>query len=133
MRPLLAALAVLSIAGCGGGGTADATVSLTVLAAYTDDNGGPCRPAAGYDDIGPGTVLTLETEDGEIVDRAELDDGQLVTDAGAGTTCRFEATFTGVPDDGGAEYVVTTSGRDGEVLATGDELLGGDVAVRVGG
>lgn len=133
MRPLLAALAVLLVAGCGGGGTADATVSLTVTAAYTDDNGSPCRPADGYDDIGPGTVLVLAEESGEVVDRAELDAGVLVTDAGNGRTCRFEATFTGVPDDQGVEYVVTTAGRDGEVLATGAELIGGDVAVRVGG
>lgn len=129
-------VAVLAAAGCGGGdaggGTADATVTVSVQASYTAQTGPGCATADGYDDIGPGTVLVLAGETGDVVDRAELGDGQLVTEPGNGRKCRFEATFDGIPDDRDAEYVITSSSRPGEVLATGAELFAGGVVVVVG-
>lgn len=135
MRAVLAGVMVAAVAvGCGGGGgTADAPVTLTVVASYSDQAGPGCAPADGYDDIGAGSVLTLATEDGEVVDRAELDAGDLEVDDRNGRKCVFNATFTDVPDDEDAEYVITGSSRDGEVLASGAELLAGDVQVTIGG
>ncbi len=127
-------VAVVALTGCGvGGGTADAAVTLTVPASYSDQTGPGCASADGYSDITAGTVLTLATEDGEVVDRAELDGGELEIDDRNGRLCVFGATFADVPDDSDAEYVITGSGRDGEVLASGAELLAGDVQVTIGG
>ena len=128
----LALLAAVALAACTNDpATAEATVTVSVLASYGAQPTDGCRPATGYTDVATGTVLTLTDDDGAIVDRAELDQGRLEVDAGNTRTCRFEATFTGVPDDPDTELVLTVASRSGEVLATGAELVAGTVEADV--
>lgn len=124
-RRLVAAAAVLALAGCGGDGpvsaeptagtatepeTFTARGTLTLVYGATELDGGGCEGDEGYDDLRAGATVTVTDSSGDKVALGNLRRGEVVK----GTySCEFPFVVEDVPT-GDAVYSVEVAGR-GEV------------------
>jgi hypothetical protein len=106
MRWILAVLAAVLIAGCGG--SAPLTVHGTLQVSDFSDSGTGCDlGSTGYSDITPGAQVVITSPQGTVLGSGAL--GDPVSEVGS-VICTFPFTVTGV-QGGEARYGVTVSHR----------------------
>lgn len=118
MKPLLVAVLLVLVAGCGSGGDDKPAAkkpesSFQVRGTFTiaDDSGvsiegGTCEGTSGYDDLAGGAQVTVRDADNKTVALGTLKVGHPVT----GSSCVFEFQIDDVPDSGDL-YSVEVSHR----------------------
>lgn len=125
----------LLLAGCGGSSeqsaapsspeptepkTLNVFVTFKLTDARTAVNG--CVGTGGYDDIAPGTQVTLADQDGGILAVSELGTGTGAYE-GNSAACRWEVAMDDVPAD--ATFYSLEVGDRGEITKSADEVTGG--------